>query len=232
MTHPPLLIFDLDGTLVDSAAGICAACQAACDMLGYARPTDDVIRPMIGLSLRFLFQTVLPADVSVTTIDRAIDAYRIAFDRIALPVTKTFPAVDDELRRWKASGRQLAIATSKRTDIAVKVLQKANIFELFHIVVGADQVVRGKPYPDMAIHVLAQFGLDQSHAAMIGDTAHDIGMASAAGITAYAVSYGVHDRETLRLANPQAIVDHFADLASIPDLTRDYWRGGRSRSLK
>lgn len=214
MPHPPLLIFDLDGTLVDSAAGICASCQAACEILGYERPSDEIIRPMIGLSLRFLFQTVLPVETTSTTIDRAIDEYRLAFDRIALPTTKTFPSVEAELQRWKSSGRQLAIATSKRTDIAIKVLRQAQLLELFHLVVGADQVARGKPHADMALHVLSQLGVDRTQAAMIGDTTHDIGMAHAAGITVYAVSYGVHDIKTLREARPEAIVDHFADLTT------------------
>ncbi len=214
MPYPPLLIFDLDGTLVDSAAGICASCQAACAILGFDQPSDAVIRPMIGLSLHFLFQTVLPPATTTATIERAIDEYRTAFDRIALPATKTFPSVDDELARWKAGGRQLAIATSKRTDVAIKVLCQAKLLELFDLVVGAEQVARGKPNPDMALFVLTQLGVAKGEAAMIGDTAHDITMANAAGIATYAVSYGVHDRETLLRANPKAIVDHFADLAT------------------
>jgi phosphoglycolate phosphatase len=213
VSHPIALIFDLDGTLVDSAPGICATCRAASLALGYPEPADELIRPLIGLPLATMVRTVVGRELDADATAAWVSRYRSEFDLIALPTTVAFPGVRDELLRWRADGRRIAVATSKFTDVANRVLHRAGLDDLFDAVVGGDQVQRGKPDPEMAHHALAQLRAGVEEAAVIGDTAHDIGMARAAGLPAYAVSYGVHDRATLEAAGPTAIVDTFPELA-------------------
>jgi phosphoglycolate phosphatase len=213
--HPENLIFDLDGTLVDSAPGICTSARSALRILGYADRDDTIIRPMIGLPLTQIARTLIGPTVSEGGIAEWCDCYRAEFDRIALPATAAFPGVADGLRRWQRQGRRLAVATSKRTDVAERVLAQAGIRETFAIVVGGDQVARGKPHPDMALHTLVRLGVPAELCAMIGDTTHDITMAQGALIPAYAVTYGAHDRETLSAARPHGIVDDFPALAGL-----------------
>lgn len=213
MSRPPVLIFDLDGTLVDSAPGICASARDACETLGVAAPDDAVIRQMIGLPLLEIARLLIGPNADLAVLENWAVEYRAAFDRIALPATRAFPGVPETLTRWRDAGRTLIIATSKRTDIAVAVLERARLLDLMDGVVGGDQVERGKPYPDTAIQALALAAATPENAAVIGDTAHDIAMSVAAGITAYAVSYGAHDRAMLERAGPRAIVDRFVDLA-------------------
>jgi phosphoglycolate phosphatase len=210
----PALVFDLDGTLVDSAPGICNSVRAACRELGLPEPEDALVRPMIGLPLVHIGRTLVGAEPDEAVVARWCDCYRTYFSAVELPRTIAFPDVLDQLTRWRADGRRLAIATSKSTEVARKVLAQAALLDLFELVVGGDQVVRGKPAPDMALHALAQLGVKAADAALIGDAAHDVLMARAAGVAAYGVSYGVHTREELESAGAVAVVDRFADLTA------------------
>lgn len=211
--YPSVLLFDLDGTLVDSAPGICASARAACLGLGYAEPGDELIRPLIGLSLDQVARAAAAVELDAAALALWIARYREEFDRIALPATTTFPGVADELARWRAAGRRLAVVTSKRTDVARAVLQRAGLTELLEVVVGGEQAPRGKPAPDLALHALARLGVGPREAAMVGDTTHDVAMARAADVPVYAVSYGVHGRTALEAAGAVAVVDRFPDLA-------------------
>jgi phosphoglycolate phosphatase len=213
VSYPTALLFDLDGTLVDSAPGICASARAACVGLGYAEPADDVVRPMIGLSIDHVARAATALDLDNLALAAWVARYRLEFNRVALPATTTFLDVPEELARWRAAGRRLAVVTSKRTDIALAVIDRVGLTELFDVIVGGDQAPRGKPAPDLALHALAKLEVRAREAAMVGDTAHDVGMARAADLPVYAVTYGAHDRSTLAAARPTAIVDTFRELA-------------------
>jgi phosphoglycolate phosphatase len=211
--QPPCLLFDLDGTLVDSVAGICASAAAACRALGYPCPDETLFRPLIGLPLPRMLRAGLPDDVDDGQLERCCEEYRALFDRIALPATTAFPGVPAALERWRTQGRRLGLATSKRTDVARRVLARAGLAGHFDVVVGGDQVPRGKPHPDTLVHALALFGAAPGQAAMVGDTAHDVLMAVAADVAPYAVGHGVHARAELEAAGALAVVDRFEELA-------------------
>lgn len=211
--HRPVLLFDLDGTLVDSVSGICASAAAACVALGYPAPDEALFRPMIGLPLARMLRAGLPEEVDDALVERCSEEYRAIFDRIALPTTAPFPGVEAALGRWRGQGRRLGLATSKRTDVALRVLDRAGLAGYFEVVVGGDQVARGKPHPDTVLHALARLGAEAHQAAMVGDTAHDVLMALAAEVAPYGVGHGVHARAELEAAGALAVVDRFEELA-------------------
>src|SRR6478672_8461 len=103
------LVFDLDGTLVDSAPGICDSVRAACRAHGLAEPEDPLVRPMIGLPLVHIARTLIGDGCDDPAVERWCASYRAAFDRDALPNTRTFPDVPEQLARWRVDGRRLAI---------------------------------------------------------------------------------------------------------------------------
>jgi phosphoglycolate phosphatase len=206
------LLFDLDGTLVDSAPGICASAHAACVALGYPVPAAEVFRSRIGLPLALMLRAGLPSDLDDARVEACCDEYRRQFDVIALPGTVAFPGVPETLERWRGQGRRLAVATSKRSDIAAKVLARSGLAELFELVVGGEMVARGKPAPDMALRALELLGVRAADAAMVGDTVHDVQMARSADVVAYAVSHGVHERADLEAAGALAVVERFEEL--------------------
>ncbi len=212
MTIRKNLIFDLDGTLVDSAAAICASARAASLALGYAPPADEAVRQMIGLPLVQIGRMVAGSAAADAEVERWCACYRAAFEELGLPTTAPFPTVPEELARWRGQGRRLAVATSKHTSVATRVLERAGLVDLFDVVVGGDQVANGKPHPEMALRAIELLDAPAADAALVGDATHDVLMARAAGIAAYAVSYGVHDRAALQAARPRAIVDSFVDL--------------------
>jgi phosphoglycolate phosphatase len=208
------LLFDLDGTLVDSAPGICASAHAACLALGYAVPAADVFRSRIGLPLALMLRAGLPEDLDDARVEACCDEYRRQFDAIALPGTVAFLGVAETLARWRGQGRRLVVATSKRSDIAARVLARAGLADLFELVVGGEMVARGKPAPDMALRALELLGAHASDAAMVGDTVHDLQMALSAAVAPYAVSHGVHERAELEAAGALAVVDRFEELTA------------------
>jgi phosphoglycolate phosphatase len=212
-SHPPVLLFDLDGTLVDSVAGICASAAAACRALGYACPDEALFQPLIGLPLPRMLRAGLPVDVDDGLVERCCEAYRGVFDRIARPTTAPFPGVVVSLDRWRAQGRRLGLATSKRSDVAERVLEWSGLSGRFEVVVGGDQVPRGKPHPDTVERALALLGAEPGQAAMVGDTTHDVLMALAADVAPYGVGHGVHARAELEAAGALAVVDRFEELA-------------------
>ena len=208
------LLFDLDGTLVDSVPGICASAHAACVALGYPAPAPETFRSRIGLPLALMLRAGLPAELDDSRLEECCQEYRRQFDTIALPATVAFPGVPETLARWRDQGRRLAVATSKRSDIAARVLARAGLAELFELVVGGETVERGKPAPDMALRALELLVAEATDAAMVGDTVHDMQMARSAEVDAYAVSHGVDDRAALQAAGALAVVDRFEELVA------------------
>lgn len=221
-----LAIFDLDGTLVDSPAAIVAAFTAAFGAMGVPAPAAAAIRATIGLPLQKAFGDLLgvPADDARAAL--GVEQYQVAYRELVLPqaATLVFPGVADGLAALRAEGFTLAVATSKFHASADALLTAAGLRDHFTLVVGADEVTRPKPDPEMGLLIARSLGVPAGRAVMVGDTTHDLLMAGAAGMRSIAVTYGVHSRPELRSANPTWLADSFDDVlaclrAAATDLT-------------
>lgn len=208
------LVFDLDGTLADTPAGIAATLAAVLEEMGYAPPTYDAVRPMIGLPLEDAFQSFLPADCR-GLVPGCITRYREIYAATAVPASRLFPGVEETLRRCRAAGLKMGIATTKISPVAEAVLANCGILTLFDAVFGSDRTILPKPHPELALKLLAELGSDPAQAMVVGDTSYDILMGKGAGAQTCAVTYGVHPRQRLEAAGPDHIIDRFGDLASI-----------------
>lgn len=207
------IIFDLDGTLVDTPSGIVETFTAVLKSMNIA-PNPSAIKTTIGIPLEIAFSKLLGVDVSNGLVAYAISQYQLLFKEIVLPKAKKllFKGVTNGLPELKAQGFNLAIGTSKFYTSAETLLKASGIWDYFDVVVGADQVTQRKPHPEMGFLVMKKLGTLPEHTLMVGDTTHDILMANDAGMRSIAVTYGVHDLETLKTANPTWTSNTFAEV--------------------
>lgn len=205
-----LIVFDWDGTLMDSEAKIVRCFEAAAADVDVEYPGAHAVRDIIGLGLAESMDILFP---QADTAKRAalVERYREHFlhqDQTPMPL---FPGVERGLKALVDEGYVLAVATGKARRGLERVLQETNMAHLFTTTRCADETV-SKPDPRMLLDILAATGVAPQRALMVGDTVHDIQMANRAEIGALAVSYGVQARERLLAENPIACVDSFTDV--------------------
>ncbi len=216
-----LLVFDWDGTLMDSARHITNCMQAAITDLQLEPRTDEQIRNIIGLGLNEAVQG-LYASADAVLIQSLSEAFREHFlyrDKTPSPL---FDGAGEVLESLKLAGYQLAIATGKSRRGLDKVLRDTGLDEFFPVTRCADETF-SKPHPQMLDELLTDYHLPAAEAIMIGDSEYDLQMANNAGMDALAVSYGVHDLARLLEHNPQGYVHNVKE---IPD-----WLAGQSSGI-
>ncbi|MHB8253324.1 MAG: HAD family hydrolase [Acidiferrobacter sp.] len=205
-----LLIFDWDGTLMDSADKIVHCFQAAVRDCGIPALTDQAIRRTIGLGVGEALARLLPAEEDHGR-HAVAGRYREHFLHLNETPMPLFPGVEAGLADLRERGYQLAIATGKSRVGLEAALTVSGLAELFSISRCADET-QSKPDPLMLHEILDETGVPPSRALMVGDTSYDMEMASRAGVASAAVSYGVHERSELLMHGPQVCVDTFPEL--------------------
>lgn len=210
------VIFDLDGTLVDTPRGIVTTFAAVFAQLDLPTVDSSSIRATIGLPLPAAFAKVLGTAQDEPVVATCVELYQSTFRRIVLPMATqlVFPGVFDGLRTLREDGFLLAVATSKFIVNAEALLVAAGLREEFSAVVGADQVAKPKPDPESGFVVLQRLGVSPANAIMVGDTTHDVLMAHGAGMSSIGVTYGVHGVDQLLTAGPTWLVDSFAGVVA------------------
>jgi phosphoglycolate phosphatase len=198
-----LLVFDWDGTLMDSAACIAGALQCACEDLGYPVPSDRDARYIIGLNMSDALAHILP-EVPASEYPRIAERYRHHFLRGDAD-TALFAGVPEMLQELRANGYRLAVATGKSRRGLDRALEATGLAAHFEATRCADEG-HTKPDPGMLHCLLDTTGVGAEHALMIGDTTHDMAMAQAAGIARLAVTHGAHEMDALLRYEPLACV--------------------------
>ena len=204
-----LIVFDWDGTLIDSAGAIVASMQAACRDLGLPEPSRERASHVIGLGLRDSLAYVAP-DLPESGYARMVERYRFHFlSRDAgLPL---FDGAREMLEELESRGHVLAIATGKSDAGLQRALEQTGIGRHFAATRCADRTAP-KPAPDMLRELMDELAGARESTLMVGDTTHDLEMAANAGVSAVAVAYGAHPREKLRPFAPLAVVDRPEEL--------------------
>ena len=190
-----VVAFDMDGTLIDSAADIGAAVNRMRVSFGLAPlPRESVVR-MVGSGARVLVARAL-ADTPGVDLDEAFRRYRHEYDTHLIVETRLYPGVQDTLEALKSAGFRLAVFTNKPSVSTQFILKGLGINAFFPAVVGADSGFPLKPEPDALYHILKETGTDAAGSWMVGDNWTDIDSGRAAGFrTAYcAWGYGAPDR--------------------------------------
>ena len=204
-----LLVFDWDGTLVDSAGHIVASLQAAFRDLDLPVPGPEAARYVIGLGLQDALAYLNPGLES--------GRYHEVADRYSAHFTsghediELFPMVEEGIPALNRDGYLMAVATGKSRRGLDRALQNTALGAHFHASRCADEGFP-KPHPDMLETLMRILGVTRERTLMIGDTTHDLQMAANAGVPAVGLSYGAHAREELERLAPLACVGSFAEL--------------------
>ena len=205
----PLLVFDWDGTLVDSTGIISGAIQQACCDLGLPPPPEAAAKFVIGLGLADALRHVAPA-LAAADYPRLTERYRehyLARDA-DIPL---FPGTREMLDELDARGFLLAVATGKSRVGLARALKHQRLEHRFVASRCADEGFP-KPHPDMLLALMERCGTSPSETLMIGDTSHDLELARNAGASAVAVTYGAHAAEGLAALSPLAMVASISEL--------------------
>jgi phosphoglycolate phosphatase len=198
MTRPRAIVFDLDGTLVDSLPDIVGAFLDAFVELGLAPPAAGDVRDHVGLPLEHMYASFAPAEAVAPLAAAYRRLYPLRFTRSSRP----FPGVVEALRTLRERGYRLAVATTKRSDMAHRLVAAMGLTDALDHVQGTDGFPH-KPAPDVIERALAALGADGVW--MVGDTVHDVEAGRAAGLATYAVTWGTHDAVRLRGARPDRL---------------------------
>ncbi|NVK43668.1 MAG: HAD-IA family hydrolase [Oceanospirillaceae bacterium] len=205
-----LLIFDWDGTVIDSAARIVSSVSRSALDLSFEPPTVDAIHNIIGLGLPEAILTLYPGLDSVS-VDRMRERYAYHYLSADTTPATLFPGAKASLESLRNKGFRLAVATGKSRRGLDRVLSDTGLGSLFEITRCADETT-SKPDPHMLHEILEGTGVSPDQALMIGDTEYDMEMGVRAGVPGVAVSYGAHHISRLRPYNPVLEINHFPEL--------------------
>lgn len=215
-----LVIFDLDGTLIDSVALIVETVTNAFRAVNEPAPDERMIRSISGITARDAMAILAP-NATPARVEEITASYRKHYlSGAGLAREPMFEGALEALDRLQADPETiLAVATGKGHQGAVTLLGLHGIVERFHSIETPTHN-RGKPDPQMIETAMAKAGVDRSQTVMIGDTVHDMRMAKAAGVGAIGVAWGYHDRADLTQAGADIVIDRFDDLdAAVARLT-------------
>jgi len=205
-----LLVFDWDGTLMDSAAAISSSLRAACADMELPVPSDERARFVIGLGLQDALRYVVP-DLPPAAYPALLERYRHHFLRRDRETT-LFDGAPQALNALREAGFMLAVATGKSRRGLDRALETTGLHRLFHATRCADESF-SKPHPGMLLWLLDELSVPPARTLMIGDTSHDMEMALAAQVPRLGVAYGAHPRENLLKHDPVACLNTFDELS-------------------
>jgi phosphoglycolate phosphatase len=204
-----LIVFDWDGTLMDSTAAIVKCIQASAKDLGLPIPDDKAASYVIGLGLLEAMQAAMP-DLDPKYYPRMVERYRYHYLAKDHELT-LFDGVREMLGELSQEGYFLAVATGKSRVGLNRALDAVKLLSLFDATRCADETF-SKPHPAMLQELTRELGQDMGRTVMIGDTTHDLQMAINAGASGIAVHYGAHSESELCALNPLHAVNSIAEL--------------------
>ena len=216
-----LLIFDFDGTLIDSVPDLADATNAMLTTLGRDTYPIETIRNWIGNGSRMLVERALVGDVTVpegaltqAEANHAEQIFFEAYKNLSGSKTVAYPNVDEGLKKLHAAGYTLALVTNKPIRFVPKILESFGWQDLFSEVMGGDSLPVKKPDPAPLLHVCDALNVSVAQSVMIGDSRNDMLAGQNANMDTLGLSYGYNYGQDIRELNPTEAFDNFADLVA------------------
>jgi phosphoglycolate phosphatase len=208
------LVFDLDGTLVDTAPDLIAATNHVLAGIGLPGVSEHELRPLIGHGARFMVEHAMGPDAAKLSDDerkRLLDRFLDYYGNNIAVGSRPFEGTVAALERFKSAGAKLAVCTNKNEKMSKVLLDAVGMGRLFSAVAGRDTFAVFKPHPEHLLGTIRLAGGDRSRAIMVGDSRVDIETAKAAGVPVVAVSFGYTDKPVRELG-PDTVIDHYDEL--------------------
>lgn len=210
-------LFDLDGTLVDSAPDLHQTLNRILETEGLSPVTLEAVRNAIGEGARRLLEqslTAQGAEVTAARLDRLLEAYLAYYGRHFADHSRLFPKVRASLDTLRTRGAKLAVVTNKFEHLARAVVAAFELEPHFPVVLGGDTLPERKPSALPVLEACARLGVAPSAAVMIGDSVTDVGAARAAKVDVFCVPYGYNHGQDIHLAGADGIIE---DLSALID---------------
>ncbi|MGA2090255.1 MAG: HAD-IA family hydrolase [Endomicrobiales bacterium] len=207
-----LMVFDLDGTLIDSLTDLTAAANEVRKTFGQSLLSPSTVRNFIGNGVTALMELVLP-DVSPAERQRGLEMFLRYYGDHLLDTTVLYPGIGEVIARHRQCKK--AVLTNKQEVHSINILKGLHILNDFVLVWGSDRGLKRKPAPDALTAMMNRLGVTPERTVLIGDGVNDIACAKAAGAYSIAVGYGYSDRERLLALHPDEFVEHAQGLLEI-----------------
>lgn len=198
-----LIIFDFDGTLVDTREDIAASVNFALRRLGFRELSVETIASYVGDGVGALMERALGAGPQL--VEEAVLLFRDHYGQHLLDSTRLYPGVQETLEYFR--GKRKAIISNKPCEFTVRIAEGLGIARYFDRIMGGDSTAHQKPHPEPVEKVLQGLGIEKKATAIVGDSPMDIEMGKRAGLLSCAVTYGLRGREELERANPDLLLD-------------------------
>ena len=216
---PDMVLFDLDGTLVDSVPDLAYAINSTLHCLGLAPHTEDQIRLWIGNGLERLIKRALTGDMNAEPEDgmykRAYPLFMKYYSENTCRESRLYDGVHTALEYLGSNGFKLGCVTNKMEVFTHSILRKLGIYDAFGIIISGDTLPRKKPDPLPLHHAAEYFNVSAENALMIGDSGNDIQAAHAAGFRVWCVTYGYNQGNDIRTYGPDAVLDSLTELPGL-----------------
>src|SRR5262245_21642366 len=208
----PAVLFDLDGTLIDSIELILNSSRYAFTSLDRVCPSDAECLTGVGIPLSTMFRRYARDESDLEVLIRAYREYQMAnHDRLV----RCYDSVADALSQLQQRGHQIGVVTSKSDALAMRGLATSGILGFVDTIVGCDSCSRHKPDPEPVRLALERLGREPHEAVFVGDSVHDMEAGNAAGVITIAALWGPFDRETLKASNPTHYLEAISGLLAL-----------------
>lgn len=217
---PQLIIFDLDGTLVDSAPDLAAAVDRMLEQLGRSPAGEERVRGWVGNGAAVLVKRALAGSADPSAVGQvdeaahqhALQLFKQIYQQENGRQTRLYPGVKEVVKGLAGLGIPLAVVTNKPLPFTTPLLEQFEIAPFFRSVIGGECLPERKPHPLPLLHVCEQVGAKPKASLMVGDSRNDVEAAKAAGMVSAALTYGYNHGESVAACDPDWLLEDFREL--------------------
>jgi len=216
-SNKKLIIFDLDGTLINSSPDLELAINHMLSTIGRETFSTDTIHYWVGNGAQILVKRALSGsseideNINPELFEKALKIFFDFYSKNLVVKTVTYPHVKETLKHLKKD-YTLAIVTNKPFDFVKPILEALELTDLFELILGGDSLEEKKPHPLPLLHVCETLGFTIEESVMVGDSKNDILAANACNMQSIGLTYGYNYGEAISIYNPDAVFDDFSDI--------------------